>query len=167
MIVHTIGHSNHGWDAFRALLREHRVRVLVDVRSRPRSRFAHFTGPRLAEALAEAGIAYVPAGEGLGGRPADPTLYPESPAPGRGGTPLPDYDRMRSWPPYRDALARIAERIAAAPEGAVCLMCAEEDPARCHRGLLIAPDLEARGIVVRHIRRPGAGRLEGRQMSLF
>jgi uncharacterized protein (DUF488 family) len=50
------------------------------------------------------------------------------------------------------------------------MLCAEEDPARCHRHLLIAPALEERGVEVVHIR--GDGRLQGDaavepQLSLF
>ena len=38
------------------------------------------------------------------------------------------------------------------------LMCAEEDPRRCHRRFLLTPPLLARGVGVRHVR--GDGRVE-------
>ncbi|MDQ3864346.1 MAG: DUF488 domain-containing protein, partial [Actinomycetota bacterium] len=38
------------------------------------------------------------------------------------------------------------------------LLCSEEDPARCHRRLLVGRALEERGITLRHIR--GDGRVE-------
>jgi hypothetical protein len=40
----------------------------------------------------------------------------------------------------------------------VALVCAEEDPLDCHRGLMIAPDLVDQGICPQHIR--GDGRIE-------
>ena len=40
----------------------------------------------------------------------------------------------------------------------VALMCSEEDPAHCHRHLLVARVLVARGVPVQHIR--GDGRLQ-------
>lgn len=37
----------------------------------------------------------------------------------------------------------------------VALMCAEKDPLDCHRGILIAPQFESKGIVVEHLRETG------------
>ncbi len=119
---------------------------------RPRSRFSHFNRGRLETALNSAGIAYRWLGEALGGRPADPALYPGGDAaPGV----LPDYERVRETPAYREGLERLAVLIEDDPEGGVCVMCAEEDPGRCHRNWLIAPDLRARGIEVVHLRKAG------------
>ena len=152
MKVHTIGHSNHDWETFLGLLRAHGARTLADVRSAPRSRFPHFNRGRLETALNSAGIAYRWLGEALGGRPADPALYPGGdPAPGV----LPDYERVRETPAYREGLERLAVLIEDDPEGGVCVMCAEEDPGRCHRNWLITPDLRARGIQVVHLRKAG------------
>ncbi len=36
--VYTIGHSNHDWDSFSALLKTHGIEILVDTRSRTRRR---------------------------------------------------------------------------------------------------------------------------------
>lgn len=37
----------------------------------------------------------------------------------------------------------------------IALMCAEKEPLECHRGLLVAPALEAMGVSVAHIRAAG------------
>ena len=37
----------------------------------------------------------------------------------------------------------------------IALMCSEKEPLECHRGLLVAPALEARGASVVHIRPEG------------
>ena len=75
-------------------------------------------------------------------------------------------------PAPQPQLERGLSRLAAlAEQGAVAVMCAEEDPAHCHRSRLIGPALEARGIAVLHIR--GDGRIEppaqkrDPQLSLF
>ncbi len=47
--IFTVGHSNHGWEVFLGLLRGRGVRVVADVRSAPRSRFAHFGQDRLRD----------------------------------------------------------------------------------------------------------------------
>jgi hypothetical protein len=66
----TIGHSNHPFEHFLALLRRHGVEVVADVRSRPYSRFVpHFGKERLARILADEGLGYVFLGQELGGKP--------------------------------------------------------------------------------------------------
>ena len=74
--VVTIGHSNHAPDTFAALLRQHGVNVVVDVRSTPYSRYLpHFNKEHLAESLEEAGIRYSFLGKELGGQPAERAFY--------------------------------------------------------------------------------------------
>ena len=43
-----------------------------------------------------------------------------------------------------------------AQDSTVALMCAEEDPAKCHRALLIGPALEEHGVDLLHIRAEGS-----------
>lgn len=64
--IWTIGHFTHGPSEFVSLLRRHRIDVLVDVRTVPRSRrVPHFDRDALDPWLAGAGIRYVhPAGLG-------------------------------------------------------------------------------------------------------
>lgn len=42
-------------------------------------------------------------------------------------------------------------RVVCGREDTVALLCAERDPASCHRGWLLTPLLEARGVEVQHI----------------
>lgn len=136
----TIGHSNHPADVFVRRLGKHAVTVLVDVRSAPYSRFhPQFNRAALARTLAAAGIEYVYLGNALGGRPADPALY-------EGGRVR--YERVARTATFRDAVGQVAERAA---RDRLALMCAEREPLACHRTLLVAPALEARGAAVAHI----------------
>ena len=67
-MLFTIGHSNHAFGHFRALLRRHGIEAVADVRSRPYSRFVpHFSKGRLDRLLAEADIGYLYLGAELGG----------------------------------------------------------------------------------------------------
>ena len=144
-ILFTVGHSNHSWESFKPLLLDHVVEVLVDVRSNPVSRFAPFANRRKLTGLLESvGIDYAFMGGPLGGKPADPSMYD---AAGR-----PDYDRMRSLDGFKDAIAELAGMAARRP---TAILCAEEDPAQCHRLLLLGPPLSEHGIALRHIRRDG------------
>jgi uncharacterized protein (DUF488 family) len=136
----TIGHSNLPADRFVALLQNAGVALVADVRSVPFSRrFPWFSGKALAERLMCEGIAYVPLGEGLGGRPRDPKLYCDGVA---------DYDAMAATPAFRADLDRMVDDMR---RRRLCLMCAEREPLDCHRCLLVSRALAARGVVPGHI----------------
>jgi uncharacterized protein (DUF488 family) len=144
----SVGHSNHELARFVELLRGARVTAVADVRSQPSSqRLPQFNGPELQRALSDAGIAYVFLGDQLGGRPDRPSLYDEE---GRA-----DYWRMRATAEFRRGLDRLCEGMAS---HTIAMLCAEEDPLDCHRGLMIAPALAERGVATSHLR--GDGRIE-------
>lgn len=153
-VIHSIGHSSHTEAAFVALLRRHGIGLLADVRSVPASRYVpRFAGRNLRQWLPENGIAYRWLGDRLGGKPPAP---PER---------------------YQDG---IAELLTLAATHAVAIMCAERDPAQCHRAHLVAPGLEQAGARVLHIlpdgaleahaalvQRLAAGNRDSRQPDLF
>ena len=147
--LHTIGHSTHPADVFAGLLRTHGIVTLADVRSVPRSRHnPQFDREALAAGLEALGIGYVhlPA---LGGmrRPR-----PDSVNLGLRSQGFRGYaDHMQT-----DEFGRGLERLEAlAGAGATAIMCAEAEPARCHRGLL-SDALLVRGWRVVHILPAGA-----------
>jgi uncharacterized protein (DUF488 family) len=134
----TIGHSNHPIERFLALARGAGITAIADVRSTPASRrYPWFNEKRLAPRLATEGIAYVPLGEALGGRPRDPRLYRAA-----------DYAAMACADEFRTGLERVAE---GARRYRVCLMCAEREPLDCHRCLLVARALAERGFAIGHV----------------
>jgi uncharacterized protein (DUF488 family) len=144
MIIYTIGHSNVEVETITQLLKAHDIEVVLDVRSSPYSEHApQFNREDLAQHLARAGIEYVYGGQYLGGRPKDPSCYDEQ-----------DEERVlyrevekRDW--YQKGIDGL---IHLATEKWTAVMCAEEDPNRCHRHLLIAQSLLDRGVEVQHIR---------------
>jgi len=159
--IHTIGHSDHETAAFVDLLRQHEIALVVDVRSRPYSRWAHqFNRETLARDLEEAGVSYRFLGDALGGNPSDPALYDP-------GQERPDYRRVEQTAAYQAGIDRLLEL---AQGQRVAVMCSEGDHARCHRNLLITQTLLKRGVRVLHIQPDGAT-VEGehipQQLSLF
>jgi uncharacterized protein (DUF488 family) len=143
--VFSIGHSNHTWAEFSALVKLHGIEVLVDARSNPVSKYADFANTRaLPRLLAQEGIGYAFMGDSLGGKPPDRTCYDDN---GK-----PDYRKMRSRELFREGIDKLLEL---AEDSAVVLMCSEEDPTRCHRRLLIGPALVERDVKLRHIRGDG------------
>ncbi len=151
MSVFTIGHSNHSVKKFAGLLKKHGIEVLVDARSRPYSRYApHFNARDIRATLAGYGIGYLFFGRELGGRPEGEEFYD---AKGRV-----DYTRVERSRPFLDGIRRLEKEIQGHK---VALLCSEEDPAGCHRRLLIGRVLDERRVVVRHIRGDGSVQTEG------
>lgn len=146
--VYTVGHSTRSIEDLLALLGENGVRLLVDVRRYSVSRrYPHFTGDALAASLADAGIAYRHERD-LGGH--------REPRPGSPNTALRaaafrGYADHMATAPFRAALARLEDE---AGSRRTVILCAEADPARCHRQL-VADALVARGTRVLHILGPG------------
>src|ERR1035438_3939450 len=144
----TIGHSNHEFACWLALLRQHGVEVVVDARSSPYSKYVpQFDKELMQRSLEEAGIRYLFFGAELGGRPANPAYYDAK------GHVL--YSRLRNDAHFRAAIARLESGM---ERFRVALVCGEEDPAHRHRRLLMGRVLCEPGHTMLHIR--GDGRLE-------
>jgi len=154
--VLTIGHSTRPLPAFLELLKAHRVELLVDVRTVPRSRHnPQFNRDRLPDDLARAEISYVHM-SGLGGlrRPrADSVNLGWRNSGFRGYA---DYMQTQEFQSNLDALVRHAAGARTA------IMCAEMVPWRCHRSL-IADALTIISIDVQHI--ITAGRAEPHRLT--
>lgn len=145
VVVFSIGHSNHDAETLLALLAQHAIGTVVDVRSAPYSRYVpHFNRRELTRLMEDAGIEYVWAGDLLGGRPGDPACYGEDRVLDTG------FVSRQPW--YRAGVALLLAHAAAAP---AAMLCSEEDPRRCHRHRLIEPSLREHGAIVLHIRRDG------------
>jgi uncharacterized protein (DUF488 family) len=144
-VLYSIGHSNHDFGHFLGLLRRAGVTAVADVRSSPYSRrLPQYSREILEQALREHGIAYVFVGDLLGGRPEDPDLYTDGRV---------DYEKVRQTAGFARGLGRLTEGL---QSHAVAMLCAEEDPLDCHRGLMIAPALHERDITTLHLRGDGS-----------
>jgi uncharacterized protein (DUF488 family) len=141
----TVGHSNRPVTEFLELLKAHRVSLVVDVRTVPRSRHnPQFNRETLPESLAaeEIGYEHLP---GLGGlrhaRKDSPNTAWQN-------------DSFRGYADYMqtEEFARNLELLCGLESGetAPAIMCAEAVPWRCHRSL-IADALTIRGVSVMHI----------------
>jgi uncharacterized protein (DUF488 family) len=140
----SIGHSNIPADRFVGMLRSAGVNAIADVRSSPASRrFPWFSGKNLAPRLQADGIAHMPFGDSLGGRPRDPALYRDGVA---------DYGKMVQQPEFCAGLDRL---LNVASQHRVCLMCAEREPLDCHRCLLVSRALVERALTIGHILHDG------------
>ena len=142
--MHTIGHSTRDIAAFLALLAEHAIECVVDVRRWPASRrFPHFAREPLSASLGAAGVDYVWR-QDLGGYR---TPGPDSPNTGWRVGAFRAYADFMLTPAFESAMAEL-ERLAAARR--IAVMCAEAVPWRCHRQLP-ADAFTVRAYVVRDI----------------
>lgn len=143
--IHTVGHSTRPIGEFLAVLRSHRIEVIIDVRRFPGSRrLPQYGQVALQEALAENDIAYgwIPA---LGGRRRPD---PDSPNTAWRHSAFRGYADHAASEEFAEGLF---ELLMLAPGLRSAIMCAEVLWWRCHRRI-IADVLTSLGTDVMHIR---------------
>jgi uncharacterized protein (DUF488 family) len=109
MELFSVGHSNHSAAKFVDLLKKHNITLLVDVRSKPFSRFEWFRRDNLAKLVREHGIDYRWGGALLGG--------------------------MNPVSVYADLFVMKMDSVLQliADGHCVAIMCSEGKPCECHR----------------------------------
>jgi uncharacterized protein (DUF488 family) len=137
----TIGYSGRSIDNFIALLEQHKITALCDVRSVPySSRNPQFNREVLKKVLLSHNIEYVFLGEELGARPKDPSCYVDGKV---------VYQKLAESTLFKNGLDRI--RLGMQKDYVLALMCAEKDPMACHRSILICRNLCGPLVDIRHI----------------
>ena len=141
----TVGHSNHTIDVFVALLKNHSVSAIADVRSSPYSRFApQFNREPLERTLLQEGIKYVFLGRELGARREEPHCYDGKKA---------RYDLIAKSSLFKSGLERV---MRGSTDHKIALMCSEKDPITCHRMVLVCRELKTTGLIMKHILEDGS-----------
>ncbi len=125
----TIGHSNRSRDGFLKLLEEHKIQVVIDVRSFPTSKVEHFKREHMEKWLPEYGLEYIWLGKELGG-------YRRS-----------GYEKHMRTKLFRAGITQLLE---IAKIRRTCIMCMETNPKYCHRRFVSAY-LERKGVKMVHI----------------
>ena len=145
--IWTIGHSTRSTEEFLALLHEHAIDSLVDVRSFPGSRRCpQFGRETMSTWLADDAITYQHASDLGGRRNRDYDVDPAINAAWRNAS-------FRNYADYtlgNEYQAGIVQLASVARTLRVVFMCSEALPWRCHRSL-IANTLVARDWAVHHI----------------
>lgn len=118
-VIAGVGHSNKTIEAFIALIKNAGVETLVDVRSRPRSRFSpQFNKDRMSAELEAAGVKYEWRGNNLGGLDGNVN--------------------------YQETIEELAGRAEAGEHIAVC--CSEMHTKDCHRTSMLMPSFHEQGV---------------------
>lgn len=141
-ILYTIGYHSFSLQAMCKILKDYKIGALIDVRAWPSSvRYPEFDAEKFAPIVNSAGIYHLCMGNGLGVRPENPALYTDGKV---------DYAKIASGEAFKKDIARICKGLSMFP---VCLMCKEEDPAYCHRAILVCRHIATHypEIIIRHI----------------
>jgi uncharacterized protein (DUF488 family) len=164
--IYTIGHSTHSGEGFIEILKAHGIKLLVDVRTIPKSRHnPQFNSDTLEKSLKTNGIDYVrlPGLGGLRHAKKDSVNLGWDNASFRG---FADYMQTEE---FEENLIHLIE---SAGRQKTAVMCAEAVPWRCHRSLIgdallvhgiSVLDIISRSSVREHKLTPGA---EVRQMNV-
>lgn len=140
--IFTVGHSDHETRTFFDLLRRHRIKHLVDVRSIPSSgRFPQFKKRSLQNACASGGVSYRHCPE-LGNKATD----------GKYGGGI---VHLLQQPEGQVALSELATAARNESGGATAYFCAEADWKDCHRQVVAQRLLAEYGITTTHILKNG------------
>ncbi len=130
LTIFTIGHSTHSIEEFVEILKEHNIKLIIDVRTIPRSRHnPQYNSDELPAALQEHDIGYEHM-SGLGGlrhAKKDSINMAWENASFRG---FADYMQTEEFERGLDQLIELARTNPTA------IMCAEAVPWRCHRSLI-------------------------------
>ena len=138
--IYTVGHNSLNFMQFIALIQASNITHIVDIRSIPYSKYAPWSDKsRLAELLRPFKIKYTYLGHKLGGKAiqkgqlAHPLSLPQQAL-------------------YDEAIQILLQL---SMRGNLSLLCAEGDPAKCHRQHIIAQTLLESDIQVLHILKDG------------
>lgn len=143
----SIGYATKPLADFIDQLQRHGVNAVADVRSVPYSRAFHdYHREPLAASLRAAGIHYVYLGEELGPRSKDPKHYNQ-----HGQV---QFERLQQAPLFQQGIERLFKGVEKSLK--IALMCAEKDPATCHRSLLVGHHLlHQHAVDIQHIGHDG------------
>lgn len=125
MPLYTVGHSNHSPERFLNIVSPFLITHIIDIRSVPYSgRYPHFNRDNLKKITGQAGMIYEWQGDCLGGLLENGESY----------------DEKIESESFKHAVNKIVNEFHEAKDGnTACLVCAEKDPSRCHRSILLGP----------------------------
>lgn len=144
--IYTIGHSNLELQTFVDLLKRFSIETVVDVRSQPYSQYSiQYNREPLKAVLNKNGLEYLWLGDELGGRPDGEEYYDE-----KGRVLYGKYSLSNRFKKGISTLLQYADTHVSV------LLCSEENPAVCHRNLLIGRYLTEHDEEMLHLRSDGS-----------
>ncbi len=139
--IFTIGYSCFEIDDFLKVLKQYEINCLIDVRSSPNSMYyTDYNIGNLKPLLEKNGIIYRNYQKEFGARQEDPQFYDEG---------YLDFCQFTRSEQFLEGVKKIE---AGMERGFIfALMCAEKDPATCHRNIMVARAFHQRGYKIANI----------------
>lgn len=139
--IFTIGYSPFPFPLFTQLLHQYGISALIDVRSLPySSHFPDYSLAPLKHHMKQENIVYRNYAKEFGAKRENLSEYTDG---------IVDFQKVAQSSEFRFGVERV---LAGMDMGhRFCLMCAEADPIKCHRGILIAREFARLGCEVTHI----------------
>ena len=126
------------------ILKKNEIQALVDVRSNPFSKYKpEFNADNIKKSLITNKMLYVYLGKELGARSLNDQCYIDNRA---------DYTKISQTPEFNHGLNRIIKGLA---KFNIVLLCAEQDPLKCHRNILVCRNLKNQVKNINHILKDG------------
>lgn len=149
--LYSIGHGNKTIDKLISELKYFDIKYLVDVRSKPYSRWnPHFNQDVFKAILKKHNINYLFLGNEIGGLPSDESCYTED-----GKI---DYAIIKDKDFFKKGIDRLL--TANTKQIFIATMCSETNPEECHRSKLIGKELLLKGVDTKHILEVGKIKLQ-------
>jgi uncharacterized protein (DUF488 family) len=138
-ILYTIGHSNHSLEELLAMLQQHGVNCVVDVRSVAASKYTpQFNEDVLQRFLRNNGLQYLHFGEEFGARRTDCLVDGQV-----------NFEQAVKTEAFQRGVMRLKNGMQKGFR--IALMCSEAEPLECHRFSLVARYFYDLGLDVQHI----------------
>jgi len=146
MSIISIGYSRRSVDNFIDILKSNNVLFLIDVRSKPYSKYSpDYNQDSFKLYLKGQDIKYVFMGDTVGGLPKESSCYTDGKV---------DYVKTAKSQNFQEGLSRLIK--ASSLDVNVAIMCAEMKPEDCHRSKLIGEELKKKNVHVCHIDKDGS-----------
>ena len=142
--LYSIGHSSQTQEEFLALLMQHGINCIVDVRSVPASKYTpQFNQETLKWFLKSHDIQYLHFGDEFGARRTD--CFDE-----HGQV---NFEQAVKTPNFQQGVIRLMTGLKKGYR--IALMCSEADPLECHRFSMVSRYFYDQGVDVQHIMKDG------------
>ena len=142
--LYSIGHSSQTQEEFLALLMQHGINCIVDVRSVPASKYTpQFNQETLKWFLKSHDIQYLHFGDEFGARRTD-CLDEHGQV---------NFERAVKTPSFQQGVIRLMTGLKKGYR--IALMCSEADPLECHRFSMVSRYFYDQGVDVQHIMKDG------------
>lgn len=143
--IYTIGYSCFKIDEFIKVLKRYKINCVIDVRSDPNSKFyTDYNKSALMNVLEKNNIYYRNYAKEFGARQENPKYYTD------GCLDFRKFTKSEAFQLGMNKLVKSMEK-----NYTFVLMCAEKDPATCHRNIMIAKEFHKLGYTVNNILHTG------------